>query len=326
MNRPSEAKPTQCVFSTLMSDRTVKTLIVAALLILSMGMLRPDKPAGMYPNQYWATKIGWQHCADMVLTGDSRTLMALSPAEMQKKLTDRRIFNYGFGGNWYSSEYLEAVEKVLDPQSTRKTIILGISPNSLTQKAREAGNFAELRALSKQQAYLDIHFPAVVHFLEPMSFRDASEGLFPGLAETRTRKGYFADGWMAVDKKPGGGRNEVKRYRKIYEQNQVSGEIIENLISFISKWTSSGISVYGFLPPSCREMVEMENDMSGLNEAEFAAAFERAGGIWVPVDQLRYDSFDGSHLQQDAALEFSRDLALRIRDIERPKEKTVSID
>ena len=99
MNRPSEVKPTQCVFSTLMSDRTAKTLMVAALLILGMGMLRPDKPAWMYPNQYWATKIGWRHCADVVLTGDSRTLMSLSPAEMQKKLTDRRIFNYGFGGN-----------------------------------------------------------------------------------------------------------------------------------------------------------------------------------------------------------------------------------
>lgn len=326
MDRPSEAKPTHSVLSVLIRDRTIRTVIIAALLILSMGMLRPDKPPGMYPNRYWATKIGWQHCADVVLTGDSRTLMSLSPAEMQKELTGGRIFNYGFGGNWYSPEYLEAVEKVLDPESSSKTIIMGISPNSLTQKAPEAGNFAELRGLSRQQAYLDIHFPAVMHFFEPMSFRDASHGLFPGLAETHTRKEYFADGWLAADKKPGGGRNEIKRYRKIYEQNQVCDEVIEDLIGSVSKWTSSGITVYGFPPPSCREMVEMEKEISGLNEAEFAAAFERAGGIWVPVDQLGYDSFDGSHLQQDAALEFSRDLALRIRDIERPKKGRVGIN
>lgn len=324
MNQPSEAKPTQGILTTLRCGRTVKTLIVSVLLIVGMGMLRPDKPVGMYPNQYWATKIRWRHCADVVLTGDSRTLMALSPAEMQKKLTDRRIFNYGFGANWYSLEYLEAAENVLDPRSGKKTIIMGISPNSLTQKARQVGNFAELRERSKQDAYLDIHFAAIVHFLEPMSFRDAFQGMFPSLAETHTRKEYFADGWMAVNKEPAGGRNEVKRYRKIYEQNQVSDRTIENVISYVSKWTNSGIRVYGFPPPSSREMVEMEKDMSGLNEAEFVAAFRKAGGMWIPVDQSRYASFDGSHLEDDAALQFSRDLALRIGEFERLKPATAT--
>ena len=70
----------------VLKDRTCRTIALALLLIVGMGLMRPDKPAGMYPKKYWANKIGWRHCADAVLTGDSRTLMALSPAEMKKEI------------------------------------------------------------------------------------------------------------------------------------------------------------------------------------------------------------------------------------------------
>jgi hypothetical protein len=259
-----------------------------------MGMLRPEKPLGMYPKEYWATKIGWKHCADIVLTGDSRMLIGVSPAQMQKILNDRRVVNYAFGSNWYSQEYLEAVEQVLDPQSHKKTIVIGISPHSLTEGEDGMGNFFELRSMSKSQAYLNIHFAGLMEFLEPMSFRDAFQGLFPFLSETQTRKEYFADGWVAVNKNPAGEKREPKRYRQMYEKSQVSKRTIETLEHFVSKWTQSGINIYGFLLPSCREMVELENKMSGFNQAEVVSLFEAAGGVWIDVDQCHYESFDGS--------------------------------
>ena len=77
------------------TDRTLKTLALALAMIVTMGLLRPDKPKGIPPKKYWAKKIAWKHCADVVLTGDSRTFMSLSPKKMQEILTKTKILNYG---------------------------------------------------------------------------------------------------------------------------------------------------------------------------------------------------------------------------------------
>lgn len=319
----SEKTEQVSIWRRFWKDRTIRTVVLALLLIIGMGLLRPDRTAGMYPREYWAKKIAWRHCADMVLTGDSRVLMALSPVVMQEKFPNKRIRNYAFGGNWYSVEYLEAVERVLIPDTQEKIIVMGITPNSLSEKADEEGNFIELSDLSKKDIYFDIHFAPLVYFFEPMSFRDAAQGMFPNLAETHTVKDYKVNGWVGVHKTPAEGRNELKRYRKIYEKRKVSDKTIGIVMDYVTKWTHSGIRIYGFIAPSCRDMVALEEEMSGFNEAEFVDAFRATGGVWIDIDPGCYESFDGSHLQDHAALKFSGDLALRIYEIEQIKE-TVS--
>lgn len=325
MKDKSRIKSIRGALVSFWRDRTAKTLIFAALLILGMGLSRPDKPIGMYPNEFWTAKIAWRHCADAVITGDSRIVTGLSPAEMQKTLAGRRILNYGFAGNWYSREYLEAVEKVLDPHSNKRTIIMGITPYSLTKRTKVKGHFLGLKQQSKQDAYLNIHFAALINFVEPMSFRDALLGLFSSLSSKRTRREYSADGWLAVNRQPRGERREVKRYKQIYEEQLVCDENIKNVLDFTSRWRKKGIRVYGFQPPTCQQMLELETRVSGFNKAEFVKAFEAAGGIWIEVDQCHYYSFDGSHLEDRAALEFSIDLAQRIYDIEQQKKKQLAV-
>ena len=102
--------------------------------------------------------------------------------------------------------------------------------------------------------------------------------------------------------------------------------MIENLMKFTSRWTKSEIRVYGFLVPTCKQMVEIENELSGFNQAEFIAAFKKAGGIWIEFDPTAYDSFDGSHLQSESALEFSHDLASKICELERLSENMSGVD
>lgn len=322
----SGENPVVLAFRRAWKDRTCRTVALALLLIVGMGSMRPDKPVGMYPKKYWATKIGWRHCADAVLTGDSRTLMALSPAEMQKVLDYDRILNFGFGANWYARQYLETVEEVLDPKSDKKAVIIGITPHALTFRTKGLGHFMNFIKVSKQDIYFDIHLAALLNFLDPMSFRDAYQGLFPSLAPTHTRKEFFADGWVSVHKQPTGKRREVKRYRGIFKQRQVSQKTIDILLEFVTRWNGLGINVYGFMLPTCKEMIELEATVSGFNQPEFIEAFEQAGGIWIAVDQDGYDSFDGSHLQDIGALEFSRALAISIRDIEQQKNKTVGFN
>ena len=307
----------------ILKDRTFGTIVLALLLIVGMGLMRPDKPVGMYPKKYWAEKIIWRHCADAVLTGDSRTLMALSPVEMKKVLDYDRILNFGFGANWYSRQYLETVEEVLDPKSKNKAIMIGITPHALTYRTEGLGHFMNFINVPRQDIYFDIHLAAILNFLDPMSFHDAYQGLFPDLGPKYTRKEYFADGWVAWHREPITKKSKIEQYRGIFKRLQVSQDTIDVLLEFVSRWSKSGINVYGFLLPACKEMVELEAEVSGLNKPEFIKAFEQAGGIWIAVDQCRYESFDGSHLQDVGAVEFSRDLAARIHEIESGKGKAI---
>ena len=310
-----------CRRTSVVKDRTVWTLALAGVLIVVMGSLRPDKPRGLYPKRYWARKISWRHCADAVATGDSRVLGGLSPAQMGRTLTDWRILNYGFASNLYIPEYLEAVEQVLDPESSVKVILLGITPHSLTEDPDVTNQFSRLKGLSRMQLHVDMCLAPVLNFLDYMSFRDALHGLFPSLHEGRTEKELFADGWLAYRRDPPGEKRELKKYYRMYQKNRVSARMVEDVNRYVARWTQAGIRVYGFLMPSCREMVELEETYSGFDQAEFVAGFEGAGGVWVDVDPAAYDSFDGSHLQKDAAVAFSRDLAQRLSELERDGPK-----
>ena len=83
-SNPSTELKEGMTLSRIVKDRTFRTVALSLLVIITMGSLRPDKSVGMYPKQYWASKITWKHCADVVVTGDSRVLMALSPAVMKE--------------------------------------------------------------------------------------------------------------------------------------------------------------------------------------------------------------------------------------------------
>ncbi|MEN6428670.1 MAG: hypothetical protein ABFE13_25260 [Phycisphaerales bacterium] len=304
------------LWTSLARDRTFKTLGLAAILIVLMGSLRPDRPRGLYEKRYWATKISWRHCADIVLTGDSRVLGGVSPAEMRKTLGDRRIVNYAFASNLYTPEYLDAVEQVLDPESSDRVILLGITPHSLTEDPDVTGQFTSLKGLSRRQIYVDIHLAPLLSFFDYMSFGDALKGLFPSLAGTRTQRELWADGWLAYDRQPPGEKKELKKYARMYQKSRVSSKMVDDLNAFVARWTGMGIRVYAFLMPSCREMADLEEQYSGFDQRRFVEDFARAGGTWIDADPRRHDSFDGSHLGRQAALEFSRELAGQIHEME----------
>ena len=310
-------KQFQTILKRIVRDRTFGTFLLALVFIVAMGSVRPNKPQGIHAKRFWAMKISWRDYADVVVTGDSRVLGGVSPAQMEKTLSNRRIVNYAFGlCNLYTAEYLEATEHVLDPNSRTKTIILGITPHSLTGNTDAESQFLELKHRSKREIFIDRHLAALFDFFDYMSFRDVLLGVFPHLVKSHTRREFCADGWLAYSKHPPGKKKELKTYRRKYEKYQVSPAVIENLLDYVSQWTGSGIRVYAFLVPTCQEMVELEKEMSGFNQSQFVAAFKKAGGMWIDIDPAAYDSFDGSHLQSESALKFSSDLASRIYEIE----------
>jgi hypothetical protein len=293
-------------------DRTARTLMLTVLLLVIMGSSRPEKNRGLYPDAYWARKSGWEKCADMVLAGDSRVLIALSPMEMQKYFPGTRIYNYGFGSVWFSKEYMESVKDLLDPKSEDKTIIMGISPHSLLIQDVETSQFYRINNMSDRERFMETYLGGLEFFFSPLSFKEALKGILPSMADYHVKKHFFLDGWVAIHKEPDSMRKTFRNYRMYYEEQKVDPGTIENIISFIEECVGQGIKIYGFVPPTCREMYEFEAAESGFDEEDFIRRFEDAGGVWIYVDPVAYHSFDGSHLQDDSAIQLTNDLCEKI--------------
>jgi len=310
----------------LLRDRTAKALLLAVVLCIVTGSLRPNKPEGMSATAYWAKKTQWKHCADAVLTGDSRVLMGLSPDIIEQYVDYKEIVNYGFAANLYNEEYMQATEELLNPNAAKTAIIMGFSPHALAWRSRGKTPFAELSSRSRINKFLEIHAGWLFDLFEPMSPRDTFHGLFPDTAPIKSVKNFKESGWVAVHKAHSNVDRQVKRYLGAYKDRQVSDKTVDVVMEYISRWSDAGINVYGFVPPSCEDMVELEKRVSGFDEESFVAKFKEAGGIWLEADLTAYNSFDGSHLQDDGAVEFSHDLARMIQEAENGRDKIACTD
>jgi len=293
----------------LLQDRTTRTLLLSALLILGMGSLRPQDVSGIYYKSFWSSKATWRGCCDVVIAGDSRVVIGLSPQQMGQFLPGLRILNFGFYANGYSLAYLEAIEQTLDTLSPCKTIILGISPRSLTARSEKLNFFTVYSQQSNSDKFLVRYFDTLLRFTDPLSLSDVWHNLLSDEKQRYFRQCYFPDGWIASDKRPLRPDQKLDNYILEFKDNPVSEEIITKLLSFVKQWTQAGIYVYAFRPPSSKAMVELENKYAKFDQTDFVNSFKAAGGLWIDLDQNGYQSYDGSHLLSTEALKLSEDIA-----------------
>jgi len=296
----------------LLKDKTFITLLLSTVFIVTMGALRPGKHLLLYPNEYWVHKSLWAQCADMVFAGDSRVYAGISPQALKGIIDIEHIYNYGYSANGYSQDYLQSLENLLNPKSTSKTIVLGISPHALTEQTLITNGFKEHRYNSKYDIFMHTTFPGILQFFEPMSFKDAKQGLYPENKNHELIRTYHADGWIASTLTPEN-NSYVKKYETYFTQYNVSNRIIDNIINAVSHWSSLGIKVYAFRPPAAAEIVTIENHLSGFDEQLFIEKFNQAGGTWLQTNLTSYHTFDASHLTKEEAVRFTKDLGERIK-------------
>jgi hypothetical protein len=234
---------------------------------------------------------------------------------MARSLPSLRILNFGFDNAGFSREYLAALEGVLDSTSGRRIIVLGITPHSLTQGT--GGRFVARKSrLNKRPAFLRragglktawfANLTAAVPLNQAFLFLTGSHRL------PRHEGVYHQDGWLAARLTPEQPNQGFEVARRWYVNNRVDPALAEGVISQTRRWTNQGIRVYGFRPPTVPEMVRLEDELGGFNEADFVREFTEAGGRWLRMDQTSYHTYDSSHLDRDAAADFSDDLARAI--------------
>ena len=304
-------------------DRTRVTIVLSAALIVGLGFFRSDGTSGTHPRVFWAAKVEWNHCADVVVAGDSRVVDDVAPSHMTGALGDLRIYNFGFMAVSWADEYLDAIERVLDPQSDSKIIVLGVSPPSCLLKGADWNGFLQAKRNADQRSVLDAGpVGEMLLFFEPMSVKDSLRRLAGIDPRHRYMRDYRNDGWVGTRRHRNDTTLSVRGYAlQIFPENRADERVISRMLARVQTWSDRGILVCAFRPPTVRAMVRLEDEKSGFDETTFVERFEAAGGVWIDVDQYRYSSHDGSHLSRPGAIEFSRDLADRIAQVRNSRRR-----
>jgi hypothetical protein len=234
---------------------------------------------------------------------------------MARSLSSLRILNFGFDATGFSKEYLAAIEGVLDARSGRRIIVLGIGPHTL--RPETGGRFAvRVSKRSRRPAFLQraggLQSNWFANLTAPGPLAHALLFLTGTDRLPRHETDYHQDGWLTARLTPEQPQKGFEVARRWYVNNRADPGVVEGVISQTRRWTSQGIRIYRFLPPTTERMVRFEDERSGYDEADFVRQFTEVGGRWLRMDQASYHTYDGSHLDREAAADFSADLARAI--------------
>jgi len=178
---------------------------------------------------------------------------------------------------------------------------------SISQSASVVGTVA--RSSERRRLRLNGYYRRYAIPIPPDAFTGSSR---KQTGPDAPRQDFRRDGWVsrqryAVDLKIG-----LKAVRSWYQNNQVDWSIAENVYGSVAAWRSRGVAVYGFRPPTSREVSRLTDELSGFDEARFVRRFREAGGIWIDVNKLQYDSYDGVHLLHSGAVKLSGNISAKI--------------
>lgn len=294
-------------------DRTVLTLATAALLGLVVGAHRPqERLSGVIPELMWIRKVEWPPRFDVVVAGASRVLEGVSPEEMATVIPGVRVANFGFGHTGLDARYLAAARRLLAPDARDPALVLSIHPVGLSVHSSMA-EYSDFHKWS-QEAPLKRRVAALLapmqHFFRPIGTRRMREA-WAGRDEQGHRI-ITESGWINAAPIPEDPGNALRFYPLLLHDNPVSEQMIQDVMDATRGWRAEGIRVFGFRPPITPELAALELEWTGFDYPGFIRGFREAGGSWLDFDHSRYHSYDGSHMREDSARLFSRELAHRL--------------
>ena len=262
---------------------------------------------------------------DVVVAGDSRTQAAVAPSAMRETFaetafSDVNVLNFAFAGTGFSPSYMDDAAARLVPDSPVRAVVLGITPRAFHPVAFQDNSF-QVMSRSHPLERAELVSMSFLRYFDSMGV-DRTLGLLARGEDEQDLMRYFKvrlseDGWVASTFV---GNDEAlqtvvgitqKQYRETFRE-AISQEAVAAALSKVRAWTSEGIRVYGFRPPTSPEMLAIEGKGSGFDEEGFIREFGNAGGRWLAFPDDAFPAYDTSHLDADTAWEFSRALATAV--------------
>ena len=303
----------------IFKERMFLVMILAVICFLVARWALPvAQSKGMYSKAHMAMKVLWVSQGDIVIGGDSRAEIDVSPQMMKQELGEKRILNFAFSGTGYSHSYLSALEKVVDLSGGQPTIILEANPYLFTQKAMTFNTFEQAKenVVSSKRMFA-LNFESFMRWTLPMPILPyLRQKLLNDIVIPEWSFERFEDGYVAANLVP---PNPTRLFNDQYfalkyHDNIIDDEIVNRVLRTIKQWQQKGITVYMFRAPLLNEILLQEDRLSTLAQQPWKDKFIQAGINWLEIPNHLFENqtYDGQHLNPDAACQYSLLLAQKM--------------
>lgn len=291
----------------MINKKVILAILFGVIISLALSKLIDKKDDDLLYKHSFISKTNTDEKFKIIIAGDSRTYRGISPQEISKNLKYEAL-NLGYSSAGFSELIFKIINEKLDTSSKTKIIILGITPWSLTPEANKNEHLTQELSRKHEEILADKYFFKIKNSFPALSPKFIFNKFIINKYHNNYQQEYMPNGWIASWYLEQNKYLALEDYVKTFKNNTVSKDIINNLNNQVKIWTSKGIKVYGFFPPSSFDMEVLENNLSGFSRTNFINEFINSGGLWLNVSK-NYTSYDGSHLEKNSAIKLSNEIA-----------------
>lgn len=299
----------------MLASRLIITILFTAIFAGIFLKIRPAKCSSeIEKNWFWMNKTYQFKKYDLVFFGDSRTYRGVNPdITSQEAFKNKNIscLNFGFSSAGFNQSIQNTIDQLIDQNSKNKTLVIGFTPNEFTPKASKNEHYFTLQT-NKIDAALRIKILPYFALFENYSFVDLYN-LY--LKKNKCyREEFFENGWVKSDCFPLDSNAALISYKKEFINNTVDTNVMKSVLNFVEYQNNKGVKVYGYFPPITKSLRLLEDSLSGFDRIQFKKHFIAKGGIWIDFDSnLKFETYDGSHLTSNSAILLSKCLGEKIK-------------
>lgn len=311
----------------LMESYSIRLLgagISTVLALLLGGWLLPKQPASsMGSDWFWSNKVQPKRQFEVVAVGDSRMYRGFSPDDFaQAYAPDRTVeaFNFGFSSAGLDTALLQAAAALLDTSLAQPLLLVGITTSSLANENLENKQFWQEQNRPAWEVWQRKNINPHLTFFDPSSPNTIRNQL------KNERQGYYQkyynNGWIASEKYPHTPWESYAHVKNTYPHVEFGLDVRKNLLQQMAQWQAQGIQVVAFRPPAAPHLEEVEMLPEYYPEVVIKAEIEALGGIWLELPNTeQYITYDGNHLIEASARQWSRDLGKQLQQILQKKKQ-----
>jgi len=293
--------------------RIFSTLAIAIFASLIFGQLFPKNPQKYAGNRFYLLKAMAKPVYDVVIMGDSRAREDLSPNVIEDSVPGIKVLNFAFSNGGLNPVIFQAAEKKLNPVSKHPCMVLSVTALTLHPISLPNKQYLDEVSRPREDKIERLYLAGLFSYFSPvtpLSLIDSYKHVEPKTIHFST---FYDNGWSPSDMIPPDTSDAIQYYIDDYKWATVSYEQLKMVSQQVKEWTNKGIKVICLRPPTTVQMKELEDTMGKYDETRIRNELTEAGALWVPFKSGDYFCFDGSHLNKEAAIKVSSQLAKVIK-------------
>ena len=294
-------------------NKLLLTPVLLLVIVMIISQLGSPKYSKVTEELFWLEKVYSDNKNAIVIGGDSRVSRGVSPECLIEGLQNKDSLtcqNFGFHSAGYSQEYLDFLFSKLDfSKNDPPVLLLGITPNSLTENARRNTQLKQYQTFDNLEKDKLQTFDFLYSLISPFRTKEVLRSIFNIDAPEEVTITYHQDGWEEVYFTKIDSNIAFESYNEIFTDNEVINNSVMEFIINLKEIKKKNVKIVLFKPPTSFSIDFIEDQKSKFDELLFIDELSKIDVHYYEFDKKNFTCSDGSHLQPKSAKEFSNQLS-----------------